>query len=519
MKTVLWKGLAWCVLVLVMGLTVYRAKTQTIGHDEALEYEWFLDGSVYHVLQYNPANHILFTLLAKPFVWALGVSEFILRLPSVLGTVIYLLATYFLCKRVFGTGILLFLSVALLCLNPQIVDFMPAARGYILGLAGLMTAMCAMAWLIEQGEFDSENKGWLWGCNLASVALAVLLLGTPTNIVPVTCLVLTFSVVAMGGFRALLDIRNTRLRPFAKYFLGPGAAVGFCVLWPYAIQVRPSAFYAGLRNASDSLKDAFTGSFLFKWTEDVYAPSLGAVPAAAGSWQERLTILGVFVLMPLLFCVVTVGVILAWRAANHAKTKESAQCQVFGGAAIACVALIVLLHVAARAHYPNVRYCLFLIPLFTVGGLLASRQVTTRFPSSYLKAIGLVIAGIIVLDYALSLQARQSRYNAYDVISLRLYQAIADDAQRRGLKSVRVGGTWWYEPEINFYRRKLNATWMAEYDVVDKSYFWKSPNALPPADYDYFVFIPASDPGLAGPNIRTILHDGVRGVTVVVIER
>ena len=77
-----WRGLACGVLVLAFGLAVFRAKTQTIAHDEALEYEWFLDGGVYHVLNYNPANHILFTLLAKPTVWTFGVTEFTLRLPS-----------------------------------------------------------------------------------------------------------------------------------------------------------------------------------------------------------------------------------------------------------------------------------------------------------------------------------------------------------------------------------------------------------------------------------------------------
>jgi hypothetical protein len=124
-----------------------------------------------------------------------------------------------------------------------------------------------------------------------------------------------------------------------------------------------------------------------------------------------------------------------------------------------------------------------------------------------------------VLDYALSIQVKEFRYNAYDVISLKLYQAIADDAQRRGLKSVRVGGTWWYEPEINFYRRKLKATWMMDYDVKDKSYYWQSPNALEPLEYDYFVFTPAGDPGLTGPRVRTVFQDEVRGITVVANEK
>lgn len=509
----LWRVLAWCVALLAMGLTLYRANAQPIAHDEALQYEWFLDGSVQHVLQYNQANHILFALMAKPIVWGLGVSELKLRAPSLLGTAIYLLAAYLLCRRLFGEGILLFFSVALLCLNPQILEFMPAARGYILGLAGLMMAMYAMAVLVELGEFDPENRRWRWGCRLASVALALSVAPNVTNVVPAAFLVLTFSAVAMGGFRRLLKFSARKLQSLAKYLLAPGAAVGFCILWPYVIQMRPANFRVGLDTAFDCLRDVFTASFLYRWTDDLYSSSLGAAAPAAGSWQERVTAVGIFVLTPLLFCIVAAGVTLAWRERDRLARNGNAAFRVLGGSAVACTLMVFAVYAVARTNYPNARYCLFFIPLYTVAALLAWRKIAARFPSRALRAAGVLLAGLVLADYALSIQVKEFRYQAYDVISLKLYQAIADDAQKQGLKSARVGGTWWYEPEINFYRRKFKATWMADYDVVDKSYFWRSPNALAPPEYDYFVYIPASDPGLTG--VRTVFHDELRQLTVV----
>jgi hypothetical protein len=517
----LWRGLALCVLVLVASLTVYRAKTQTIAHDEALEYEWFLDGGVYRVLQFNVTNHILFTLIAKPIVWTLGTSEFLLRLPSLLGSTIYLLAAYLLSRRLFGEGILLFLSVAMLCLNPQILDFMPAARGYILGLAALIVAIYAMTVLVGRGELNPGDRAWKWGCAVASVALAMSVAANLSNFVAALCLALTFSWVAVGGFPADFEWRDRKLRFLAKYLLVPGAATGFCILWPYLIQMRRSQFEmgSGVKNPFVSLKDAFTASLLYKWTDDVDSSILGAFAPSTGGWQDRVTLLGVYVLMPLLFCLVAAGVILASRATTGSRSKESGQCQLVGGAALATVVLIVVLHVTAGVHYPKSRLCLFLIPLFTLGGLLAGGQISARFSGSYLRIAGLMIAVIVVIDYALSLQVTHFRYNAYDVISLKLYQTIAEDAQRRGLTSVRAGGTWWYEPEINFYRRKFKATWMMEYDVKDKSYWWQTPNTLTPSDYDYFVFTPAGDPGLSGPNVRTVFRDSKREITVVANEK
>jgi len=338
-----------------------------------------------------------------------------------------------------------------------------------------------------------------------------------TNVVPAAWLVLTFSAVALGGLRPLFKFADTRLRQFASYFLAPGAVVGFCILWPYLIQARPSNFYAGQGRARDAIRDIFAASFLYKWTDDVIN-SRGAVPSAPGSWQARVTDLGEYVFLPALLVLVVVGFFLARRAQPGSASARNAHCRIFGGAAIASVALIVALHVAAKVHYPESRLCLFLIPLFTVGAFLAAREIHVRFPSPFLKAFGLLLAAIVVYGYALSLQAKSFRYNAYDVISRDLYQAIANDARPRGLTNVRVGGTWWYEPEINYYRRRFKADWMLEYDIKDRSYFWQTPNSLTPADYDYFVFTPEGDPGLTGPRVRTIFQDEPRHIAIVAIS-
>jgi hypothetical protein len=82
-----------------------------------------------------------------------------------------------------------------------------------------------------------------------------------------------------------------------------------------------------------------------------------------------------------------------------------------------------------------------------------------------------------------------------------------------------VGGTWWYEPEINFYRLRYKAKWMLPYEIKDRSYWWQTPGALEPAAYDYFVFVPPSDPHLAGPRVRTLFHDEKTQATIIAIAR
>jgi uncharacterized membrane protein len=508
--------LAGAILLFAFGLAVYRAEVQPIAHDESLTYEWFLDQGVYDVLHYNAANHVLQTLLAKPIVKIFGVSELKLRTPTLFGAAIYLLAVYFLCRKLFGDGLVMVLSTAMLALNPQVMDFMVAARGYSLGLAGLAVAMYVFARLADRGKFDAGDKEWRWGCAAASISLALSVAATFTNIVPAACLALSFAVVALGGLGGVFHLRDRALRDFAKYFIFPGVAFGFCVLWPYLIQVRFTQLTTHFDSASDALRDIFNASFLYKWTDDVFN-SLGARPSAASSWQARVTELGADFILPLLFFFVLIGLVLALRSPADSGKHQDARCRIFAGAATASVVLTVVLHYTTKVNYPFSRYCLFLVPLFTIAGVLAAREISSRVPSLLLKGAGLCLAVVVVSDYALSIHVNSFRYNAYDVISRDLYQAIEKDALSRGLTNVRVGGTWWYEPEINFYRVRHRATWMLPFEIKDRSYFWQTPGALEPAAYDYFVFVPPSDPQLTGPRIRHIFHDEKTQATIIAI--
>jgi len=508
--------LAVAILLFTFALAVYRAKVQTIAHDEALTYEWFLNQGVEYVLHYNATNHVLFTLLAKPIVWAMGVSEFKLRLPSVGFAALYLIAAYLLSRKLFGDGVLMLLSVSLLTLNPQILDFMVAARGYILGLACLCGAMYFIARLTDRGHFDCENSEWKWGCSLASLLLGLSVVAVLTNVIPAVSLALTFTAAALGGLTRLRRLGDRTVRVFAGYFFVPGASVSFCLLWPYLIQARPAHFYAGFHKVSEALRDTFAASFLYKWTDDIYAVSLGALPPAPGSWQERTLFWGAYAFLPLIFLLVAVGLMCAYRSTRK---EQSGQCRVFSGAAVASVALTVLLNVLLGVRYPVSRASLYFILLFTVGGLLAAQELSLISARPLWRVIGMAVMAAIIVDYAFSLQTATFRYNAYDVISRELYDAIERDARSHGLTNVRVGGTWWYEPEINFYRLRFRAKWMQEYEIKDKSYWWNTPNSLTPADYDYFVFIPVSDPGLSGPRIRTIYHDEHTEATIIAIAR
>jgi uncharacterized membrane protein len=509
---------ACLLLAAAFGVVVYRAFVQPIAHDEALGFVWFLDGGVYKLLQFNSTNHVLFTLISKVFVKVFGVSEISIRTPSLIGSASFLITIYLLCRKIFENGASLLFAVAMLCLNPQIMDFMVAARGYSLGMACLCIAMYFLAKIAGRGFFQVDDEKLLVECIIASVFLALSVASNLTNLIPAFCLAVSLYAVTMHVPTSITALTDRTHKIFARYFLVPGVVSGLFILWPFLIQARPQQFRMGLPKSSEALRDVFNSSFLYKWTGDIYAYSLGATAPLPGSWQGRVSDFGVYIFLPLLFIFVLAGVILASRRFAASSKQQSIYCCLFGGAAISTVALTLILHILARVNYPVARTCLYFIPLFTLGGILSAKEFCLRF-SDRLRPIAFLLGFAILCDYAIALNTKYFRYNAYDSISRSMFQVIVNDARSHTLSTIRVGGTWWYQPEIDFYRRRYKIDMMLPYDIKDSSYFWQTPNSLMPRDYSYFVFTPESDPRLIGSQVRVIFHDNDVGVSVIALDK
>jgi len=125
----------------VFAYSCLRAAVISMSHDEALTYLIHIRGSLGdilgHTLSISSNNHLLNTLLAKLCVSVFGNSEFVLRMPALLGHALYLTGV-FLILRSFLKGWPLLVGFGALATNPFLIDFFSCSRGY--GLAvGCMT--------------------------------------------------------------------------------------------------------------------------------------------------------------------------------------------------------------------------------------------------------------------------------------------------------------------------------------------------------------------------------------------
>ena len=158
-------------LALLGVVNVYRASTQSITYDEAVTYDAFVVGPMSHALTgYNANNHVLFTILAKVTTGAIGTSELALRLPSVVAGAVYFVAVFLLCRLLFGRGRVFSLAVAALVLNPLVLDFLSAARGYGVALALFMVAFYQVAVILVGYSSHGTPRHRRWA--VVSLALA-----------------------------------------------------------------------------------------------------------------------------------------------------------------------------------------------------------------------------------------------------------------------------------------------------------------------------------------------------------
>ncbi len=121
----MWRWVLWALFSGLLALNVYRADTQSLTVDEAFTYNRFVSQSPQEALvHYDANNHVLNTLLCMISVRLFGVSEVTLRLPSLFGGAIYLLAMLWLSEWIFGMGWRMIVSFAALSANPIVLDYL-----------------------------------------------------------------------------------------------------------------------------------------------------------------------------------------------------------------------------------------------------------------------------------------------------------------------------------------------------------------------------------------------------------
>ncbi|MEO8026706.1 MAG: hypothetical protein ABI823_09530 [Bryobacteraceae bacterium] len=467
-------------------VNVYRAASQSITHDEALTYLWFVAKPWAEVFTtYDANHHVLFTILCKVAVSAFGPSEFVMRLPTLLACLVYFWAMFRLCEAVFGIGWRLFLAVAALSLHPLILDFLSAARGYGLALAFFTLGLVALLRFLRNPAEAAANR---WLVVWPGLILALAVCSNLIYLVPVTGAILTsLSIYWLDRHRSPLPPESglLALPAVARLLIAPFLTLCWLVLIFPLSAASPDHFYYGAHSWRELSESLAVVSFLSN-------PAYALLPNTM--WLQYAIDAGIAIAL------LGLGLIAFrnWRRADAAGvellllagTTFASLVAITGGFAIAGIAL------------PVGRTLVYWIFLLTFAGLLVIRFAPGPRWVSWLLAVPMLV---VLAQYAL--EWRTTFYGDWlfhrDFRSIISY--ISKDHSRLGAKPVIVAGSWEMAAPLNYYRETRNLNWMAPME-----------RETDPPEASYWIFAVQDAAQVEKRGLKTVWKDPLSGTVLAV---
>jgi 4-amino-4-deoxy-L-arabinose transferase-like glycosyltransferase len=382
----------------------YRAVHQSIVVDEATTYNQFVSGPWRKLFgRYDANNHILSSLLIKLSVTLGGLSEFKLRLPSLIAGFFLTVGVFWILKRVESRP-LRWAAFAVVCLCPMLLDFSIMARGYSLSLAFFVWALY---FCLEQHYLPA---GFLLGLAIASN------------------LTILFPVLALMVVIALLE---RRIKPVLNLLL-PALLLAALITGPSLRRAHREDFYIGyteLRHAVTS----FVGTTL-------YATERKGILGNRGVAIVDFVNLG----LPLFFVLVAGA---AFRIRNRRLLIP------FLTLAIALLGIL-FAHWSLGVNYPADRTCLYFIVLTAISWAIAG----DAFQNRLLRVLWLLPLLVVTIQFCTQLQIRFFEFwqvNSDDkLMAVLIQQASAGKPEN----SLTLSTSWMNHPTLEFYRRYLHIT-------------------------------------------------------------
>ncbi len=466
---------------------IYRAWTQSITADEAFAHNLFLAGPPAKLFNsYDAAHHVFHTLLSKVSISLFGLSEFTLRIASLLGGLLFLATVLRLSRHVFGRGWLMLLSVGLVTLNPFVLDYLSAARGYGLALALFLYALDRSLRFVAGEHLPAD----LYRIGLA---LALSVASNLTLLFPAASLAILLLLVFVTE-RRQFDVA-------ADWFIVPGISIAFLTVALPLTKARMEHFYFGARGLSETMR-SLIGASLWHHEDAWLGPRHQQLVGVLSSVLENL-------LVPIALVLTAVACLLAvvnWFRRGRFGELASTDHFLFlaGGSMLLALALAVTAHKTFGVLYPIARTGLYLIPLFVLVALALWKRIESRRVLSRTIAVPFAaLAVLCIFQFAIQFQTNHYAYWRYDAGTKRIVNLIRERHGARPAPNVRIGLSWELEPSINFYRRMYRLDWMAP-----------GTRAGPKGQYDYYVLLAGETDLVKEMGLAVLYTDPVSGAVL-----
>jgi hypothetical protein len=384
----------------LLAVNLYRAITQSVTPGEAWNYDRFIAPAWTEAFsRFDTNNHVLNTLLVRISTTCFRLTELSLRLPSLLGGVLYLWVVWRMARRWFGDGLAFLAVIGLLTLNPLVVDALSQARGYGLALA---TWMWALELILESVESFSESK-----LNLAAMFLGLSVAASLSFAAPAVALLAVF--LAWTGW----------VRAFGRAF----AAIFFLTAFILLVIPINHAEWKTLATGATSLRQTIN---------EIIALSMGT----------SLKVVGAVARLGLALAAVAgmAAVVRYWRRPDRALAALS------GGTLALTLVLLMAAHRWLHTPFPQ-QGAIYLIPLTVLS--VATVIIKWNHKAAQIAFLGIaaVLLTRYVTEFPFGMYTAGRQFSGARTLAKTL-------RAKAGQGVVRIGVSLAAEPILHYYRAR-----------------------------------------------------------------
>ena len=433
----------WVAVLAVVNLV--RAMTLPVTPGEAWNYDRFV------APEWRPAferfdlnNHVLNTLLIRISTARFHLTELSLRLPSLLGGLLYLWVAYRLATRRFAPGPAAIAVLGLLTLNPMVLDGMSEARGYGMGLAFLLWAL---EFMLESAESFSVRK-----FNLAAVCLGLSVSAAMAFAAPVAAMATVFLAWGRGWVYAKGQGSVFVLMSFLTAFIFLAIPID---------HTGAGAFLAGATSLRQTLND-------------ISAISLGT--------SLKVVAAGVRIGVALLALASLVAAVRMWRRVTGGLVVLS------GGTLVLSLVALLAANRWLHSRFPE-GGAVYLIPLCTLAFASILLKWKHKAAQIVLYAASFGLMALYVSEVNFQSYASGQEFAGGRLIAKKLRAEI-------GTRAARIGVSETAEPVFNYYRTRL------------RQGNWQRIEPRGPAgSYEYYVLTGADRAMVEGRHLHVLYKD------------
>ena len=428
-------GEKWALLllgILFLLTNLMSATCSPLTHDEAQTYLHGVLPGIKPLLLFtfnDSNNQVLNTGLMILSTRLFGFSEFVLRLPNILASLLYIYCTYWLSRRYQASW------PAMIILNAPlpIAAYFSLARGY-----GIANAFVALAILFLVRGLDNRSICTLFFSTVAALFAAAANFSYLVVYI-VTVFVCIISIIVLySKYDGILKNNIT----YSVVAIGIHAFVGMYLLYPLVKLLKRNAFYIGGHR--------------------------GFVDDTVMSLVTDLTGKYAFNILPLfLIFILSIILLICCHDALIAAKKGDFTPATFIVVLICSSCVTVLLHRLFKVNFPTGRAALYYYIIFAI----------VLLTSKHLRYVRYVIAVLLLVLFTLNYDHRGSDTRT-------AMRALAADADVRG-ESIRLAIDWEFEPAVRYYQGRIKAPYEFEVDRTgypnNRDYYlehqhWYDPN-------------------------------------------